>query len=287
MVIDKKMILVIGATGNQGGKLINQLMLSGTYTVRGMTRDLNTEKVKNLINTGVDMVEGTMDDVDSLKAAFNGVYGVFFVAIGPESIEQEVTRGTNVVDTAKYAGVKHIVFSGVSGGNRKIGVPRFETKGAIESIIKESNIPYTIIRPVSFMDNFNREMDKIKSGRLSGILSPQKKQWFIAVQNIAEFAYASFDRPEEFIGKEIDLAGDVMNLTEVAEIFSTVLKTDIKYKYIEENDRERVPEYIKTMTKFYEAEGYSVDVQELKNEWDIPLTSLRDWIISEPGWVTD
>jgi hypothetical protein len=41
------------------------------------------------------------------------------------------------------------------------------------------------------------------------------------------------------------------------------------------------------MTKFYEAEGYSVDVQELKNEWDIPLTSLRDWIISEPGWVTD
>ncbi len=289
-VLSKQTILVIGSTGTQGTKVVDGLIKSDKFSVRALTRDKSGDSAISLSHKSVELIEGNMDDLKSLDAAMSGVYGVFFIGIGTDWFDKdgpktEIERGSNVIQAAKSNEIGHIVFSGVSGGNRSIGVPAFETKGAIERALAESGLGYTILRPVSFIDNFNRNKDAIKEGRLSGILSPNKTQWFISVQNIADFAVAAFSDPERFLGKEIDLAGEAMTLPDVAKIFAQALGTEVKYNHIGEDDRDRLPEPMKMMNQFYEREGYLVDVDELKKEWDIPLMSVSDWIRQEPGWL--
>jgi uncharacterized protein YbjT (DUF2867 family) len=288
--LSKQTILVIGSTGTQGTKVVDGLIKSDKFSVRALTRDKSGDSAISLSHKSVELIEGNMDDLKSLDAAMSGVYGVFFIGIGTDWFDKdgpktEIERGSNVIQAAKSNEIGHIVFSGVSGGNRSIGVPAFETKGAIERALAESGLGYTILRPVSFIDNFNRNKDAIKEGRLSGILSPNKTQWFISVQNIADFAVAAFSDPERFLGKEIDLAGEAMTLPDVAKIFAQALGTEVKYNHIGEDDRDRLPEPMKMMNQFYEREGYLVDVDELKKEWDIPLMSVSDWIRQEPGWL--
>ena len=116
-------------------------------------------------------------------------------------------------------------------------------------------------------------------------MSPNKTQWFISVQNIADFTVAAFLNPERFSGKEIDLAGDAMTLPDVAKIFTKVLGIEVKYNYIEEDDRDRLPEPMKIMNGFYEREGYLVDIDKLKKEWGITLMTVDKWIIQEPWWL--
>ena len=175
MSTGSKSILVIGGTGTQGSKVVRLLVEKG-YGVRVLTRTIESDVAKDVASLGAELFAGDMDDLNSLKKAMDGAYGVYFIGIGREDPSTEINRGSNIVDASKTSNVRHIVFSGVSGGNRSIGVPHFETKGAIEGIIKNGDIDYTILRPVSFTDNFNRNRDAIKNGRLSGILSPDRKQ---------------------------------------------------------------------------------------------------------------
>ena len=289
-ILSKQTILVIGSTGTQGTKVVDGLINSDKFSIKALTRDKSGDSAISLTNKGVELIEGNMDDLESLNTAMKGVYGVFFIAVGTDWFdttgpETEITRGSNVIQAANKNEIGHIVFSGVSGGNRSIGVPQFETKGAIERALTASGLGYTILRPVSFMDNFNRNKNAIKEGRFSDILSPNKTQWFISVQNIADFTVAAFLNPERFSGKEIDLAGDAMTLPDVAKIFTKVLGIEVEYNYIEEDDRDRLPEPMKIMNGFYEREGYLVDIDKLKKEWDIPLMTVDKWILQEPGWL--
>lgn len=280
-------VLVIGSTGQQGGKVVNALLEAGGWNVRGLTRDATSEKAQALVSRGVELAQGDMDDVASLEAAMQGAYGVYSVqSVGGRGVDVEIQEGKNVADAAKKAGVSHLVFSGVSGGNRKIGVPNFESKGAIEEHIRSIDIPHTILRPVSFMDNFNRNRDAIQSGKLSGILSPDKPQWFTAVRNIADFAVAALSRPDDFLGQAIDLAGDSMTLPQAAEVFTRVLGRSVEYNHILPQQRDRIAPPMKVMNEFYEGEGYGVDVAALRGRWGIPILNLEDWVRQEPGWLS-
>ena len=282
----ERTILVIGATGQQGGKLVNALLDAGGWRVRGFTRDANSEKAQALATRGVEIAKGDMDDVASLEAAMQGVHGVYSVqSVGGRGVEVEVQEGVNVADAVKSVGVAHLVFSGVSGGNRKINVPNFESKGAIEEHIRSIGVPHTILRPVSFMDNFHRNREAIESGQLGGILAPERPQWFVAVRNIADFAVAAFTRPDDFLGQAIDLAGDSMTMPQVAELFTRVLGRPVVYKHVPPEERDRIAPPMKVMNAFYEREGYGVDASALRARWGIPLLNLEEWIRRESGWL--
>jgi uncharacterized protein YbjT (DUF2867 family) len=281
-------ILVFGATGLQGGKTMDALLKAGGgWKVRALSRDPNSEKAQPLKAKGVELVKGDFDDPASLEAAMRGVYGVFLIPLAPTpSPQAETEAGKRAIDAAKRAGVQHLVFSGVSGGNRSISVPNFESKGATERHLQASGVPYTILRPVSFMDNFNRNRDAIKAGKLNGILAPDRQQWFVAVKDIADFAVAAFNKPRDFQGQAIDLAGDSMTMPQAAAVFTRVLGQKVEYGHIPPDQRDRLPEAMKVMNAFYEREGYRVDVQALRAKWGIPLLTLEQWIKQEPGWVS-
>src|SRR5258705_11140162 len=81
IMANKKIIAVVGATGAQGGRLVRAIIAdpAGEFTARAITRDVNTDKAKELAALGAEVVAGDVDDVDSLRRAFEGAYGAYCV----------------------------------------------------------------------------------------------------------------------------------------------------------------------------------------------------------------
>src|SRR6185436_17154199 len=112
---DKKVIAIVGSTGSQGGGLARAIVAdpAGGFAASAITRDVNKDKAKALKAAGAEVVSGDLDDVESLKKAFAGAYGVYAVTNFWEhfSAEKEKAQAKNIADAAKAAGVKHVIWS--------------------------------------------------------------------------------------------------------------------------------------------------------------------------------
>jgi uncharacterized protein YbjT (DUF2867 family) len=148
-------ILVLGATGRQGGAVVRELTARG-FPVRALTRDPGKPEAKALAGLGAAVVNGSLDDAVSLRRAMEGVHGAFSIQTpyGPGGAARETREGVAVADAAKAAGVKHLVYSSVGGAERNTGIPHFESKHRIEEHIRAARMRATILRPVFFMENF-------------------------------------------------------------------------------------------------------------------------------------
>lgn len=120
----RKLLTIFGATGNQGGSVIDAVLdrpeLQQKYSLRGITRDPASGKSKALSDKGVEMVKANLDDVESLKTAVKGSYGVFgvtdFWAVLDKNIE--IQQGKNLFEACKADGVKHYVFSALRSAEK-------------------------------------------------------------------------------------------------------------------------------------------------------------------------
>lgn len=132
--------------------------------------------------------------------------------------------GKNVVDAAKQAGVSHLVFSSVCIVEECRMVPHWNTKYEIEQYMRASGIPFTIVRPALFMDNFTSTgMFPSKGDKMCGMLSPDRKQQLINVNDIGYVTSTIMLNPEAYIGKTIELASDYLCGNEMAQIRSKLL----------------------------------------------------------------
>ncbi len=114
-----QIILVIGATGNQGGAVARHLLQRGKFAVRALVRDENKPASQALNQAGAEPVEGDLNDRASLDQALAGVSGVFSVQGLGEGLEVEILQGNTVADAAKAAGVKHFIYSRWAARNAK------------------------------------------------------------------------------------------------------------------------------------------------------------------------
>ncbi|MEJ7608553.1 MAG: NmrA/HSCARG family protein [Bryobacteraceae bacterium] len=155
------MILVTGATGTQGGAVVRHLREKG-FAVRALTRHPEKPEARALINqTGVEVARGDYDDKPSLLRALEEVYGVFAVQTPSESgVEAEVRQGVALIDAAHSSEISHFIYSSVGSADQNTGIPHFDSKWKIEEHLRGTGMPYTIVRPVYFMENWLR---KIKS----------------------------------------------------------------------------------------------------------------------------
>src|SRR5437588_10775934 len=133
---NKKLIAVIGATGQQGGGVVRALQAHGQFKVRALTR--SPDKNRELAE---EVVEADLDRPETLKVAFEGAHGVFLVTNFWEPGTDEIKQATAAVRAAKEAGVKHFVWStlpdveAISGG--KFHVPHFTGKAKNDRIVRE------------------------------------------------------------------------------------------------------------------------------------------------------
>jgi len=281
-----KSILVTGSTGRQGGAVVRHL-LEKKWSVKGLTRNPDSASARYLSNDGVELVKGDMEDTDTLMKAMTGMYGVFSVQDFRIGVAGEIQQGKNVADAAKRCNVKHFVYSSVGGAERKSGIAHFESKFVVEEYIRKLKLPATILRPVSFMENYYIPIVEkgIIKGRLVDPIYPDRNIQQIAIDDIGAFAALAFERPAEFLNVAIEIAGDEFTNPEAAEIFSKVLGREIRFKKLPM----LIVKYIMgkesyQMFSWFNSDGYKSDIKFLRNNYpEVKLTTLEDWLIKE-GW---
>ena len=280
MTYQPKLILVTGATGQQGGAVAHRLIQQG-QKIRVLTR--HPDKAAELAAAGAEVVTGDLTDPSSLESALRGMQGVFAMSTPYEAgMEAEVRQGITLADTAKKAGVEHYVYTSVGSAEKQTGIPHFEAKWKVEQHIRKIGLPATILRPVFFMENFNTFFRPSREGILSTPLPPTRKLQMVALRDIGEFGATAFMRPEDFLGKAIDLAGDELTMQEVAEHFSRAMGRPVRYEPMPADKAESMLGHdFATMFRWFNEVGYSVDIPALQKQYGIPLTTFADLIQTE------
>jgi len=232
MEANGRTILVTGATGHQGGAVARHLLDDGWH-VRALTRHAETPAARALAESGAEVVVGDMLDRASLDAAVRGAHGVYSVQNLSAGAEAEVQEARNLADAALAAGVRHFVYSSVRGAEIESGMPWMVSKHDVEMYLRSLDLPLTIWRPVTFMENFLREKADLLAGHLKRSMPASTPWQYIAVDDIGRFVALSFCEPERWIGQATAIGGDGMTLGEVAEVFARVLGRPVAFEQIE------------------------------------------------------
>ena len=251
---DKKIIAVLGATGAQGGGLVRAILNdpNGGFAARAITRDVNSEKARGLARLGAEVVAADVDDLESLKRAFAGAYGAFCVTFfwAHFSVEKEMAEARSMAQAAKYAGLKHVIWSTLEdtrkwiplSDNRmptlqgKYKVPHFDGKGESNGFFTEAGVPTTFLLTSFYWDNliyFGSGPQKSPDGKLA-ITFPigDKKMPGIAAEDIGACAYGIFKGGAEFIGKTVGIAGEHLTGAEMAAALTKALGRSVAYNSV-------------------------------------------------------
>jgi uncharacterized protein YbjT (DUF2867 family) len=254
-VSDKKIIAVTGATGAQGGGLVRAILNDpdSQFRVRALTRDVNSDKAKELVRLGAEVVAADLDDEASLEKAFEGAYGAFCVTFFWHhfSAEQEVAQATAMANAAKKANLKHVIWSSLEDTRRllpiedprmpvlqeKYNVPHFDGKGEADNEFRKLGLPLTVLLTSFYWDNFihfGLGPKRGADGNLA-ITFPMgsSKLPGIAAEDIGKCAYGIFKKGGEYIGRTVGIAGGHLTGTQMAEAFSKTLGQAIRYNAVE------------------------------------------------------
>jgi uncharacterized protein YbjT (DUF2867 family) len=273
-----KIILVTGATGKQGGAVLRHLLEDG-WSVRALTRSPDKNESEILRNLGAEIVQGDLDNPDSLTPALAGVYGVFSVQqFWGKGVDVEVAEGMALADAAKKAGVAHFIYSSIGGAERKTGIPFFESKFRIETYIKKLNLKWSIVRPAYFMENFliPDMISHLYNGDFPFPLETEMSMQLLAVDDIGEMVKVMFNNPEKYLGKAIEIAGDELTGAQMAETLSKATGKTVTYREIPvESLHEKSADY-EMMFDWMNRRGFAADIESLKEK--IPtLKTLETW----------
>jgi uncharacterized protein YbjT (DUF2867 family) len=250
----KKIIVVFGATGAQGGGLAHAILndSNSEFAVRAVTRDTNSDKAKELAAMGAEVVAGDVDDMESMKRVLEGAYGAYFVTFfwAHFSPEKEMAEAKNMAAAAKDTGLKHVIWSTLEDVRKyvplddnsmptlhgKYKVPHFDGKGESDQYFIDAGVPVTFMLASYYWDNliyFGMGPKRGGDGKLA-ITFPMgdKKMAGIAAGDIGKCAYGIFKKGEELIGKRIGIAGDQLTCTEMAEAMSKALGEEVSYNEI-------------------------------------------------------
>jgi uncharacterized protein YbjT (DUF2867 family) len=251
---EKKIIVVVGATGGQGGGLVRAILndRDGIFAVRALTRDPNSDRAKKLADLGAEVAAADIDNVESLKEVFNGAYGAYCVTFFWEhfSPEKETTQATAMALAAKQTGLQHVIWSTLEDTRRwvpltdnrmptlmeRYKVPHFDAKGESNRYFAELNVPTTFLLTSFYWENFiNFGMGPKRGADGKLILTlpmGDKKLPSIAVEDIGKCAYGIFKRGRELTGKTVGIAGQHLTGEQMAAALSRALEKEIRYNNI-------------------------------------------------------
>ena len=250
---DKKIIAVVGATGQQGSGLVKAILAdpSGGFAARAITRDPNSDKARELARLGAEVVAGDVDDAKSLETAFAGAYGAYCVTFfwAHMSPEKEKAQAAAMAGAAKAAGVKHVIWSTLEDSRLSVPlsdnrmptlmgqykVPHFDAKAEADAAF--AGVPTTYLLTSFYWENFIYFGMGPKKGPdgVLGLTMPlgDKKFPAIASDDIGACAYGIFKAGDAYIGKRVGIAGEHLSGAEMAAAFSAELGQPVRYSPIE------------------------------------------------------
>jgi uncharacterized protein YbjT (DUF2867 family) len=281
-------VVVVGATGNQGGAVVDHLLAStAAFDVRGLTRDATSDAARALEERGVTMVEGDLDDPESLRGPVADADAVFAVTnFWTEGYDAQVQQGKNIADVAAAADVDQFVLSGVGSHDEDTGVPHFDSAGEIDEYVRGLDLPWTILKPVFFMENFEAfAEDIVEDGQVALPLAEGVGLQMVTNDDLGHAAAVALANPEEYVGEAIDIAGDEKSLVETAEILTDVTGRDVEAVHVPIEDAyDTFGEEFTVMCEWFNEVGYSADIPALEARFGSEFTTLEDYF-REAGWA--
>jgi len=232
-----KIIAVVGATGAQGGGLCDAILSDpkGGFACRAITRDLSKDRSRALAARGADVVRADIDDVDSLRAAFAGAYGIYCVTNFWEhfSAEKEKQQAKNLADAARASGAAHVIWSTLEDTRALMSpddtrmpmlqaqyrVPHFDAKAEADAYF--AGIPTTFLVTSFYWDNlyaFGVAPQKGADGSYAWTLPMSDKRLAgIAAEDIGKVAYGIFKAGAKYIGKTVGIASEFLTVQQMSD----------------------------------------------------------------------
>jgi uncharacterized protein YbjT (DUF2867 family) len=280
MATQDKLVLIAGATGQQGGAIAHGLLAKG-WKVRAMTRHPESAKATELKRLGAEVVAADLDNAASIEAALKGAWGAFAVQNTWEAgVEGEERQGLSFAEIARKAGIQHLVYSSVASADRHTGIPHFDNKARIEGKIRSLGFPsYTILRAVFFMENLAGPwfLPGLQNGVLAIGIRPETRLQMIAVKDIGAYGVWAFEQHEKLNRHEIDIAGDELTMPETAAVFGRIMGRDISYQQVPIEEVRKFSDDFATMLEWFDRVGYNADIAARSAESGIRPTKLPEW----------
>jgi uncharacterized protein YbjT (DUF2867 family) len=245
----RKIIAVVGATGAQGGGLVRAILAdpNGGFAARAITRDVDSEKARELAAAGAEVVAADVDDEKSLERAFAGAHGAYCVTFywAHFKPEQELAEARNMANAAKAAGVSHVIWSTLEDTRKivrddemptlmgKYKVPHFDAKGEADRFFREAGVPTTYLVASYYWDNliyFGAGPTKGEDGVLYFTLpTGNEKMAGIASEDIGRCAYGIFKAGNKYIGQTVGVAGEHLTGAEMAASLTRALGREVRH----------------------------------------------------------
>ncbi|CAI6237200.1 unnamed protein product [Periconia digitata] len=304
-----KILVVFGATGQQGGSVVNAVLndakLSTEYTIRGTTRDPGQASAQALANKGVEVVRADVDDAASLKKAFEGAHVVFASTVtvyDGRAYEHEVQHGRALADAAVAVGVPFYIYStlpnaGKISGNKLKNMGHFDGKEEVEQYIRTLPMKSAFFSPGSFMSNFGATMAPHPVGdgtyAVFNFVNPETKlplidtagdtgKWIAAI--LADFP--------KYEGKVLSAATAFYTFNQIVESMSKASGKSVSYKQLSEKTwRGFLPptmkDHVAEMLQYFQDYGYYGEDTEEKVMWSAKqargeLTTLDEYFQKNP-----
>ena len=248
---DKKIIAIIGATGAQGGGLAQAILNdpNSEFSVRAITRDVNSDKAKALADLGAEVVAADLENPESVAQAFQGAYGAFCVTFFWDHFSPEIeqAQAKRMAEAAKETGLKHVIWSSLEDTRKwvsleddrmptlmgKYKVPHFDAKGEANAFFTDLGLPVTILNTAFYWENliyFGMGPKPGPDGKLVLTLPMgDAKLPAIAAEDIGKCAYGIFKNAQEFIGKTVGIAGGHPTGAEMASSLGSALGKEVAY----------------------------------------------------------
>lgn len=202
-------VVVCGATGNQGGAVVEALLRRGRFMVRALVRD--PRKAAALASRGAELVKGDLTDTESLVRAFAGAAGVFGVTQPWSSdyrkadVEKELIQGRSLVEAASRAQINLVLSTVLLGDHKPTGIPHVDSKIEIEKIAQKLARRLIILGPGSFLDNIGQPYYPVRKGRVRGFVDADAKVPLVACRDIGEAATELLENFDTHAGRRINL----------------------------------------------------------------------------------
>jgi uncharacterized protein YbjT (DUF2867 family) len=245
-----KVIAVVGSTGKQGCSVVNALVSSSSAneyeTIRCLTRDAKSEKAKTLaaLSPKIQLVECHMDNVDSLKKAFENVWAVFAVTDywDPETSDKEYEFGKNMADAAKDCQVMYYIWSTLDNAEKITGgkyqVKHFTLKARVMEYIRQlDTLQGIFIKPGTYYNNFQSYFRPKPTGEpnqyaLALPVQPSTRLPFFDPADTGPIVAAILRHPDKYVNKEIPLYGDLLTYPEALKAISQATNKQIRYERV-------------------------------------------------------
>jgi len=287
--------LIFGATGQQGGAVVDALMALGVdpSNICGVTRSPDSKKIAA---KGINAVKGDLSSMESVKEAIASSkadvmwFMTDFNSAG--SGEAETQQGKNVIDALVKSGdqIKYAVFSSVGDAdNCPKNIKHFWSKAAVEEYmakeLESTNIKWAVLRPVAFLDNYDNPGMKnpLKKGWVVGLMKASTSLKHISTVDIGKASAVLLQNPDTYAGKKIEAAGCAHTGTELAEILSKVSGTPCKYWAFPRWLMWLFMRDMYHMAKWFDEGGYTADIEEFKKIVPDPMDA-SDWFKAKGQW---